>query len=196
MKKLFKALEQTNIDINNTYIISYPHLIVFTKNKEVLSECDFIALAHMVYGWMPTILKIGDPSLLSEGVSILNQAKRKGELTVPQLETLKKLVNNSIVGASKLLHFVNPEAFPIWDSRIYQYCYQKKAYNNANNVQLYVEYITLLNSIIDTTEGDEFYRLINEKLGYPVTKMRALELIMFLNSPRFPTKKTHLEVTN
>jgi hypothetical protein len=194
MKTLFSTLTQTYIDKSNTYLKSYPHLISFAASKNELSESDVVALSHMVYGWMPTILKVGDVSKLPTAVVILNEAKNTGQLSAKQLQTLKQLVNNSIVGVSKLLHFINPEAFPIWDSKIYQYCYQKKAYNNANNVALYLEYVELLRSIITTTEDDTFYDEVNKKLGYPVTKMRALELVMFLNSPSFPkqNKKTRL----
>ena len=40
------------------------------------------------------------------------------------LNRVAAAVNHSMVGASKVLHFVNPAAYPIWDRRVYRFCYR------------------------------------------------------------------------
>ena len=184
MKNVFELLESTDINPQDTYLISYPYLLDFSLNKTEFTVSDFIQLSHMVYGWMPTILKVRDHKKIQKGAQLLTKAKHEGFLTEEELNLLKKIVNNSIVGVSKMLHFVNPKCFPIWDSRIYQFVYNKKAYENANNTKKYLKFIELLQNL-EKEDNNQFYRTINLKLGYSVTKFRAIELIMFQNSPKF-----------
>ena len=40
------------------------------------------------------------------------------------LNRVAAAVNHSMVGASKVLYFVNPAAYPIWDRRVYRFCYR------------------------------------------------------------------------
>jgi len=56
-----------------------------------------------------------------EALEIINNAKKGIVPSIDQLEILKGLLNNSLVGTSKHLHFINPEIFAIWDSRVYRY---------------------------------------------------------------------------
>lgn len=37
------------------------------------------------------------------------------------VERVSWLTNNSVVGASKLLHFLNSQKYPIFDSKVYNY---------------------------------------------------------------------------
>jgi hypothetical protein len=84
-----------------------------------------VVCVHIVYGWMPTIL---DPLGVSKAVDenanrlleVLNAARSAKEprLTDDDLGLLRGFANNSTVGASKLLHFLNPCVYPIWDSRV------------------------------------------------------------------------------
>lgn len=48
----------------------------------------------------------------------LTQAK-SADLSREPLLVPKGMVNNSIIGASRPLHFTAPAHYPIWDSRIY-----------------------------------------------------------------------------
>ena len=188
MEDVFELEAKTVIDLNDSYLKAYPHMLSYGQNKDSFTESDFVVLSHMVYGWMPTIITIdksGQSVALKTGAALLTKAKIKGALTEQELEQLKSLVNNSIVGVSKLLHFVNPEKFPIWDSRIFQYCYRKKAHSSANNVKRYLKYIELLNELIEKKPESDIFKSINNKLGYKVSKFRVLELVMFLNSPKF-----------
>lgn len=147
MKDVFTLEPTTRIDPNSSYIRAYPHILSSLADRATFTERDFICAAHMVYGWMPTILEIhADKAVtVSMGVDILNEAKTQGELSHNQLGRLAQLVNHSVVGASKLLHFVNPAAFPIWDSRIYAFVHGAKAHQyRVNNVAAYENYMELL----------------------------------------------------
>ena len=76
----------------------------------------------MTYGWMPTILdelgELDDVSKEGNLVKYLNKAKhhKKERLNIREIEHIASCINNSVVGASKLLHFINPNVYAIWDS--------------------------------------------------------------------------------
>jgi hypothetical protein len=187
MKDIFELEEQTVIDRGSSYILSYPHIASYFSGLQDLTEQDVIRGAHMVYGWMPTVLDlhVGDAGRnLVEVTELLNSAKSRGELVQSDFSVLAGLINHSLVGASKLLHFVAPERFAIWDSRIYAFMYEKKpSHSRVNKVVLYSTYLETLKNLSERNEFEHFHQNVNRKMGYRVTPMRAAEIIMFLNSP-------------
>ena len=183
MKDIFTLEPTTRIDPNNSYIRAYPHILSSLADRATFTDRDFICAAHMVYGWMPTILEIhADKAVtVAMGADILNEAKTQGVLSHHQLGHLAQLVNHSVVGASKLLHFVNPAAFPIWDSRIYAFVHGAKAHQyRVNNVAAYENYMELLGDLQKDKRLVTLRESVDRKMGYPVTALRALEVVMFL----------------
>lgn len=187
MQNVFELEKTTVVPNGGSYLSSYPFIKSYFQSLNVIAEEDIIRGSHMVYGWMPTILDlyIGDENLsLDQLVFICNQAKNGVLLNKSELESIASVVNNSIVGASKLLHFVNPNVYPIWDSKIYTFVYEKKPYSyRVNDVSLYVEFIDTLSELHNSPDFNFFHDSVNKKIGYDVSPVRALELIMFLNSP-------------
>jgi hypothetical protein len=151
-----------------------------------LSESDFVCGAHLVYGWMPTVLNLNPGGIqitLKRGAEILTVAKNTGLVADTDLQLLKNLVNNSLVGASKLLHFLVPESFAIWDSKIYAFVFEEPAHNyRVNQVSKYREYMHELERIKGRHGFDSFHESVQSKVGYKISALRAIELVMFLNS--------------
>lgn len=112
-------------------------------------------------------------------LDLLNLVKKGGLLIEPELEILKKAINNSLVGLSKLLHFINPEIYAIWDSRIYRYLTEKKTAYGIGKVSLYLEYLKGLNKIASNKEYMKFHDKISKALEYEISSNRAIELVMF-----------------
>lgn len=143
----------------------------------------------MAYGWMPTVLDLYPeaPNIdLATGARLLSQAKSAGSLTDNEVEQLARLINNSLVGASKLLHFVSPQHFPIWDSKIYAFVFQEKPHNyRVSQVSKYRQYLAQLGQLRKGSRFESFHASVNQKVGYEVSEIRALELVMFLNAPVF-----------
>jgi putative heme iron utilization protein len=132
-------------------------MIKYFEKIQELTIGDVVVGAHMVYGRMPTILHVDKKKTDPQEVVRILQAVKDGnaDLSTDDLTTLKQYMNNSMVGASKILHFVAPQQYPIWDSKIFRFTYRKKPNpNRVNNAVTYLKY--------------------REKL-------RALELAMFLN---------------
>jgi hypothetical protein len=72
---------------------------------------------------------------------------------------IKSTINNSLVGLSKLLHFINPVVYAIWDSRIYRNTTDKKSSYGIGNTQLYLNYLSKLNEIESHVDFDEIKKM-------------------------------------
>lgn len=201
--KIYELEKITTVDKNSSYIRSYPAMVEYFKNKKILTSNDVIVGAHMVYGWMPTIITIhenSDTISIEEATKTLNWIKhypgttehiRRDELFHKELEQLKKKFNNSIVGVSKFLHFMRPDLFPIYDSRIHKYLSNFGGVINStvNTVDNYMAAMKVMQSACwhvdfkDESLPDAiFHASVQEKIGYPISAMRAVELMMYLNS--------------
>lgn len=166
-----------------SYLLSYGAFIRYFNEKHgTLNEDDLIIGIHMVYGWMPTIFEFKH-SRLGEAVDIINAVKLRRPIGAEELGVLKALLNNSIVGTSKLLHFINPEDYAIWDSRVYRFLSGKVNVDHVrvNQVSLYLLYLQRLRTL---AAEPEFLSLVfaplMERLGVSVTPLRALELVLYV----------------
>lgn len=185
MNRLFDDEKRTTIDRINSFVISYPYFISYFARKNTLSVEDFVIGSHITYGWMPTMLEIytdNPTNDLSKGTAILNKAKNREMISDSDFNFLSSLINNSLVGSTKLLHFINPEDYSIWDSRVYSYFYQEKPHNyRVNKIGSYRNFIEKCNEIKRDERFTEFYESVKEKMGYEISEFRAIEVIMFLN---------------
>jgi hypothetical protein len=135
--------------------------------------------SYMIYGWMPTMLKLKGPS---DTLWALAQKARLGtaEENTENILQCAKTLNNSLVGTSKLMHFLNPDKYPIWDSRVFSALFETKSQpykiENIDNFLLYLQWIRTFCK----TEGFETLKTKFEaEAGYTVTKTRAAEATLF-----------------
>lgn len=147
-----------------------------------------IAALHTVYGWMPTIPKLktyqhwnsADKSRL---VSILQQARKGVLLSRDDLLHLKVFSNNSIVGGSKILHFLSPNLFPIWDTRVARAFYdRKKVYaQQVNDVDRYLIYQAALDSWKKNSQVSAQVGMLRSMATFlgSVSDLRLIELVLF-----------------
>ena len=109
------------IDPGNHYVQAYPLLLKSTKILCKKLEWKAIpVIANLAYGWMPTIPK--NIKFDEQHNKEILKAYKIGTSDDPVkfIEDLSKKppINNSWVGSSKVLHFINPEMFPIWDTNV------------------------------------------------------------------------------
>ena len=187
MQDVFILERTTKINPKDSYIVSYPYFLDYFSKKTSYEMEDVVCGAHMVYGWMPTILDLylgPTKPTLDEAAELLSKAKRSGTLTDNDLGKLASLINNSLVGTSKLLHFIAPESYAIWDSRVYSFVFEERPYTHrVNQVQKYHYYQGLLKELQGDHKFSQFHFSMNNKIGYDVSPLRALELVMYLNAP-------------
>ena len=127
----------------STELEHYNQIVSAAQTYQAIDWQAAVALLHMVYAWMPTMLEIGDqPSIRRQTIpAYLKKAKEGLLLSEDELEDLKEFTNNSIVGASKLLHILNPAVYPIWDSRVARvFMWWNVSVSTFNKSHRYLEY--------------------------------------------------------
>ena len=169
---------------NQSYLDSYIEFVKFFKNKEGIYKEDFIIGSHLVYGWMPTILHL-DLKDFDKDFVLSNLFKVKNGdylLDINEIADINKCVNHSMVGTSKLLHFINPNIYAIWDSNIFHYFFpEKKSTYGIEKPELYLEYLKALKDITLQNDFDNLFFKIIEffNLDYEISKYRAIESLIF-----------------
>jgi hypothetical protein len=137
------------------------------RDKE-LTEPDLYVGFAFAYSWMSTI-KQPDPSLVTvnAAVTALNNAHtlQPTDLgvigndpatidadSVSQLVILIEPVRHflgSVIGTSKMLHFINPEVFPTWDTVIHRYCRRPEHISATDSLKIHVEYTFCVHRLIN-----------------------------------------------
>lgn len=173
------CLERRNLE--DKYNKSYYHFLAYFLDKDRITEHDLVIGANFVYGWMPTILNFKSNDFAS-AVSILNQLKSGTRISEDQLLILKGLVNNSVVGVSKLLHFISPNSYAIWDSRVCNFLTGKSHNQKVENIKRYSSYLDLCNRVAADQRLEEIHVNHQKRLGFAISPMRTIEQIMFINS--------------
>lgn len=103
-------------------------------------------------------------------------------MTHSDLSMLKGFANNSTVGASKVLHFLNPKVYSIWDSRVArQFLWKGVTRPTFDQDERLLEYFDTLwdwRSDPRIRSRCQELRRARPELGRAST-MRLLELVMF-----------------
>jgi hypothetical protein len=166
---------------------SYQLFINYFREDE-LSHDKILSGAYMVYGWMPTMLRLKGPR---ESVVELAHAGKLGTVSPQLLEQCAKTLNNSLVGTTKLLHFISPDKYPIWDSRVYRALFGEHPY--PYRVEDTSAYMDFLDWCCEFEKLLGFARLKSRfelESGYPVTNKRVCEAVLYaLGAKPKKTKK-------
>ncbi|MDZ4862879.1 MAG: hypothetical protein SGJ01_05465 [Gemmatimonadota bacterium] len=161
-----------------SYVGSYPAYLRYFQDRSPITPDDLIIGAGLVYGWMPRALTI-EPALLEESTLLLDQARRR-MLKPAELTQLAKAMGNSLVGASKLLHFVAPAKYPIWDSRVCRFLLGTAYQGLLQDPEIYLRYAGLCQSIVAAPDFPALAKVAESMCQYPVDPFRAVELLMFV----------------
>ena len=178
-------LQLTNIANNfksteENYLLSYPYFLNYFQNLESINLENLVIGISFTYSWMPTILKALNLKNTEEVLFILNEVKKGKLIDEQQLTTLKTTFNNSLVGTSKLLHFINPKQYAIWDSRVFRFLNDVEPHKyRLEKPRAYIEYLKLIEELKNEKVFTAFCELMKQKVGYDITEYRALELAFF-----------------
>lgn len=178
-EKFYKDGKGFKSSDNKTYYISYIEFLRYFENITELTKHDLIIGINFVYGWMPTIFDFCS-NKFDEALIVLNKAKKGNIPTAEELEILKRLLNNSLVGTSKLLHFINPGKFAIWDSKVYKYITGDVAHQNRiGKCESYLAFLEFCKELTQNEMYDNVHKHICDQVGYEMSRFRTAELIMF-----------------
>jgi hypothetical protein len=183
---LLVLLDNVEINQSSNYIFSYPRLLHhFQKNcQNPISQDEIIVGFHMVYGWMPTTFNLKPSGNLNDALQnatriIQSIQQNPVDVDFIDIERIKSLFNNSLVATSKFLHFLCPNQFPIWDSKI---CGNRVGAGHkylVENIHFYQQYHQNCHLIIAQPEFQEIHTRIADLMGYAVSKVRAFEATLF-----------------
>lgn len=163
----------------------YRSFLTYFEKLETINRDSMLIAMNFTYGWMPTMLKLGKSQIYEcteDLLNTLNKAKSGALIDSRELKLLKENFNNSMVGSSKLLHFINPETYPILDSKVLDYLTgslpSMKHY--INRIDLYERYIDFCEKVISNPNFAQLKSELCEHLGINASNMRAVELVMYL----------------
>jgi len=165
----------------------YQTLLKEADHRKRLSWIDAVALLHMVYAWMPRMLRVDLLNGINQQerariLKLLTKAQRGQVLDAGELETVMIFSNKSAVGASKVLHLLNPNTYPIWDSRVAnEFLWKKVAQSTLNKADRYVAYQEQMlkwSKDTDVKRSCARLRKLNPLLK-KASQMRLMELVLF-----------------
>lgn len=175
-------------------ILSFRQYAAIVKHVRKCSPIDtdiMRVLGLLAYGWMPTILDYSDENNTRRAAEILNSAKTTGyPLRDDEIEILKSVTNNSYVGASKVLHFIRPDVYPIWDSQVAK---GTGVSGSPNTLAKYKHYMMRVHASTDQQAMESAVKWCIQLHGYEITPVRAIEYRLLLNAPakKDQTKGNH-----
>lgn len=168
MKSLRKSNHEILIQLTNiahnfksteeSYLLSYPYFLSYFKNLKSINLENLIIGISFTYSWMPTTLKTINLQNPKEIITLLNDVKNGKLIDEKQLTTLKTAFNNSLVGTSKLLHFINPEQYAIWDSRVFRFLNNSEPHKyKLEKPKVYIEYLKLIEKLKNEKAFEAFF---------------------------------------
>ena len=172
--------DANNYNINGgTYLMSYPHFINYFNNVRTITFHELTIGINFTYGWMPTIFDYRSDQF-TVVLAILNRLKNGIIPNDNELINLRNHFNNSLVGSSKLMHFINPDIMPIWDSRVYKYLTNESAHGyRVDNVGNFRQYVEFCNTLILDQRFLVAKLNIENIVGYTMSSMRITDLVMY-----------------
>jgi len=181
-----KALDWSG---TQSFMLSYGHFVSFFQERTSLTLSDFVIGAHFTYGWMPTILDFR-PTDLQTCLTILNKVHSHQTILDSEVVTLANAVNGSLVGVSKLLHFIDPNGYAIWDSNVCEYLNSRTGGKwKVANLESYLNYQKLLRSLQGHSVMIELRNTVGRRFDGEVSDLRILEIVMFLTGRKLQVAK-------
>ena len=156
------------VDPTDRYVKSYPLLLKSTAHLcDAMGSNAVPGVAHIVYGWMPTILQnltfddhINDHLIAARQINDFQSAFN----LVDGLETSP--INNSWVGLSKVLHFINPEFFPIWDSVVAKHFGVSN--HKIKQKKIYTKYMKFISENLEFKSVSTVQNLFEKRANYTI----------------------------
>lgn len=166
----------------------YRLLIEHFAARNPLSWDDAVIGLHIVYGSMKSSLDLSLPADLnstgrSRVVRLLNDARLRS-LTICELKDLKdRFCNHSMVGVSKLLHFINPSCCPSWGTEVAHAWYAPlpasfQKYEDPEEYRSYANQIVVWSISPITAGSRSTVRGVTPDLA-AVSDLRLIELVLF-----------------
>lgn len=198
--QIIEDARHVKLDPEDGYHAAYPYLVSHLASLKEFGAREFVVTAHMAFGWIGSeCLLYGGADGLQKAGEALNRAAHGQPLSDGELTHMKNTVctaaalkkpwyegkGGSWVAVSKMLHFLRPDLYVIWDSRVGKYLTSRKwggqRVCDAPTFRAYTEMCRQLacEPAFGTVHEDLNRRLGYESMGFRMSALRALELVMF-----------------
>ena len=171
-------LEFSRSERDEFYLGSYPQFLEFFRDRiavDSVTESDAKIGAILAYSWMGQgKLKIASLENFGSAVNALLKAKSE-KIDVTELQNIVNFVSGSLVGTSKYLHFLNPQCFAIWDSRVAWAGYRLKYNYQVEKPKYYIQY---LEDLAELELPEKLSNIITARMPQ-ATQMRIKEFALF-----------------
>jgi len=175
-QKLFTEGRRLDCSPSAHYIALYPTICATSASLMTVFGAKSVPMvAHLAYGWMPTILKYNHKLRCEERIFEMAQSNDVSAVRSCLAQIDVSPINNSWVGLSKTLHFMNPEVFPIWDSKIARLF----GVTNISNKNAYCNYIRFIHDHKNDSFIDEAIENCEDWPNYHMSRVRTFELLLF-----------------
>ncbi|WP_445354868.1 hypothetical protein ACJJI5_18345 [Microbulbifer sp. EKSA008] len=147
---------------SHTYISTYPDILSYANSATPIGPTEFRRLSLMVYGWMPRVLRL-DPASFTNAVAAANCASNATQHDYQSIN-IQAIAScmRSLVGASKLLHFINPNIYAIWDSKIQSFRGLQNSDNSMNKIDNYLGYLDDVHQIASDSSFPAYFKKYNQ----------------------------------
>jgi hypothetical protein len=187
LQMISERANSRQIIAGDRYLEIYPELLNGVQSLLPLTRQNLVLVAHAVFGWMPTQLRV-NVTQLDHALNITEQVLLDpNQITVNALpvlaSTFQTVRGNSVVAASKVLHFLAPDHFPVWDRLVAKtWGLQASGSQAAAN---YHGFLQACREFIAHPDGKQAcatlrQRLVQAGYSYPMSNMRIIELAFFL----------------
>ena len=79
-----------------------------------------------------------------------------------------------------MLHFINPNNYAIWDSRVYWFWGKDTPYfHRMQDPKAFMSYLSNCKEVASTNGFERVHKSVNEKMDYEVSAMRAIEWVAY-----------------
>jgi hypothetical protein len=133
------------------YLATYPTIVQAAAIPGLADDERLQQVALMSYAWMPRILRLDPIHRLLAAQAVGRTRTYNSAVHTPSpfgggvVQDIASCLH-SVVGASKVLHFLLPDVFPIWDSNIERF---RGAGTNLDSVSAYLTYVDEVHAIIN-----------------------------------------------
>jgi hypothetical protein len=187
IEKFFQDGSEFEIKRKSDYI-SYTEFLKYFNVLKTITRHNLIIGINFTYGWMPTIFNFRSEKF-EDVLHILNKVKKGNDVNIDNLILLKGFFNNSLVGTTKILHFINPDKFAIYDSRVYRYLTnQEPNQSRIGNCRTYLDYLEFCAYLTKQKRFNSLKKKIERKVGYSMSDFRVVELIMYSKGAKINAK--------
>lgn len=168
-------------EVGMSYHFAYREFLNYFADIDPITMHHLVLSTHLIYGWMPRILRLhGGPNDWERGAELLTAIKHGKALTVGDMEMLTDIVDHSVIAVSKLIHFVRPDSYAIWDSRVCTSLYGRSfVEDRPTQIERYFAYLDTCRALIGNPAFPSLHTEICTKIGLDVPPLRAVEWVLY-----------------